>query len=98
MALLVNVWFYMFCNILLNILLFTDFESKRARRRFRSGEKYINILFLSLLAVIGNPLIRGFGQLNSENYNTFFIPTFTPLHARSFIDRFKPIDFNYNSE
>ena len=48
--------------------------------------------------VIGNPLIRGFGQLNSENYNTFFIPTFTPLHARSFIDRFKPIDFNYNSE
>ena len=48
MALLVNVWFYMFCNILLNILLFTDFESKRARRRFRSGE-YINILFSILL-------------------------------------------------
>ena len=49
MALLVNVWFYMFCNILLNILLFTDFESKRARRRFRSDEKYINILFSILL-------------------------------------------------
>ena len=48
MALLVNVWFYMFCNILLNILLFTDFESKRARRRFRSRE-YINILFSILL-------------------------------------------------
>jgi hypothetical protein len=48
-ALLVNVWFYMFCNILLNILLFTDFESKRARRRFRSDEKYINILFSILL-------------------------------------------------
>ena len=48
MALLVNVWFYMFCNILLNILLFTDFESKRARRRFRS-EEYINILFSILL-------------------------------------------------
>jgi hypothetical protein len=47
-ALLVNVWFYMFCNILLNILLFTDFESKRARRRFRSRE-YINILFSILL-------------------------------------------------
>ena len=48
MALLVNVWFYMFCNILLNILLFTDFENKRARRLFRSGE-YINILFSILL-------------------------------------------------
>jgi hypothetical protein len=45
-ALLVNVWFYMFCNILLNILLFTDFESKRARRLFRSEE---NILIFSFL-------------------------------------------------
>ena len=49
MALIVNVCVYMICNILLNILLFTDFESKRARRRFRSDEKYINILFSILL-------------------------------------------------
>jgi len=58
----------------------------------------IQYLMLSPKTVKRSYSNKGTGQLSLENLQIFSIRKNRHLTARSVIDRFKVIDFNYNSE